>query len=255
VLVGRGLEVVGSDEEWGRQSVAGMNPCTLAALKQMPAQLGSAIAAEHVDKEIAELGGASLAQHVADAAAGGKPRLFLIDYWLMAAFWGEAPKDLPGRAEHAGRALLFLQQTPEGKEQALVPVAIELKHKQTQAQDAGLPQSAGVVYARQQLKGDAVGQAQWWLAKAVFRSLDAAYHQLISHWLRCHCCTEPYLIALRRHVSAMHPVFKLMLPHFRFTLDINSKARASLINAGGIIEDTFTAGDRPARPLLRCRRL
>jgi hypothetical protein len=49
-------------------------------------------------------------------------------------------------------------------------------------------------------------QAQWWLAKAVFRSLDAAYHQLISHWLRCHCCTEPYLIALRRHVSAMHPV-------------------------------------------------
>jgi hypothetical protein len=50
-------------------------------------------------------------------------------------------------------------------------------------------------------------------------------------------------------------VFKLMLPHFRFTLDINSKARASLINAGGIIEDTFTAGDRPARPLLRCRRL
>jgi hypothetical protein len=160
VLVGRGLEVVGSDEEWGRQSVAGMNPCTLAALKQMPAQLGSAIAAEHVDsecrrglvrtargrapphlcaagwrasvshvskgsplrtpaspahrpppaEEIAELGGASLAQHVADAAAGGKPRLFLIDYWLMAAFWGEAPKDLPGRAEHAGRALLFLQQ-------------------------------------------------------------------------------------------------------------------------------------------------
>jgi hypothetical protein len=49
-------------------------------------------------------------------------------------------------------------RTPEGKEQALVPVAIELKHKQTQAQDAGLPQSAGVVYARQQLKGDAVGQ-------------------------------------------------------------------------------------------------
>lgn len=52
VLVGRGLEVVESDEEWGRQAVAGMNPCTLAALKQLPAQLGSAIAGEHVDGEL-----------------------------------------------------------------------------------------------------------------------------------------------------------------------------------------------------------
>ncbi len=51
-----------------------------------------------------------------------------------------------------------------------------------------------------------VPEALWWLAKAVFRSLDSCYHQLVSHWLRCHCCTEPYLIAMRRQISAMHPV-------------------------------------------------
>lgn len=33
-----------------------------------------------------------------------------------------------------------------------------------------------------------------------------------------------------------------MLPHFRYTLNINRNARASLINAGGIIEKTFSAG-------------
>lgn len=37
-------------------------------------------------------------------------------------------------------------------------------------------------------------------------------------------------------------VFKLMVPHFRYTLDINSKARASLIPASGIIEECFSPG-------------
>jgi len=45
---------------------------------------------------------------------------------------------------------------------------------------------------------------------------DSGSHQLVSHWLRCHACLEPFLIALRRTVSVMHPVAKLMIPHFRF---------------------------------------
>ncbi len=44
------------------------------------------------------------------------------------------------------------------------------------------------------------------MAKAILRSLDSSYHQLISHWLRTHCATEPYLIAMRRQMSIMHPV-------------------------------------------------
>lgn len=36
------------DEEVGRQAVAGMNPCTLTALKQLPEALGSAIRNQHV---------------------------------------------------------------------------------------------------------------------------------------------------------------------------------------------------------------
>ena len=46
----------------------------------------------------------------------------------------------------------------------------------------------------------------WRLAKAVFRSLDSGFHQLVSHWLRCHACMEPFEIALRRQISPMHPV-------------------------------------------------
>ena len=53
---------------------------------------------------------------------------------------------------------------------------------------------------------------------------------------------EPYVIASHRQLSRMHPVFKLLEPHFRYTLAINASARQLLINAGGIIENTFTAG-------------
>jgi hypothetical protein len=53
-------------------------------------------------------------QLVDDAAAGKKPRLFLIDYSVLAALWDKEEAAANGktdqRCEHAGRALLFLQQ-------------------------------------------------------------------------------------------------------------------------------------------------
>eukprot|EP00878_Enallax_costatus_P022179 GHUV01023520.1.p1 GENE.GHUV01023520.1~~GHUV01023520.1.p1 ORF type:complete len:503 (-),score=119.73 GHUV01023520.1:325-1833(-) len=41
-----------SDLEFGRQTLAGMNPCMLSALKQMPEAIGSAIGPQHVDGEL-----------------------------------------------------------------------------------------------------------------------------------------------------------------------------------------------------------
>lgn len=37
-------------------------------------------------------------------------------------------------------------------------------------------------------------------------------------------------------------VYKLMLPHFRYTMSINASARGGLINADGVIEKTFAPG-------------
>jgi hypothetical protein len=60
--------------------------------------------------------------------------------------------------------------------------------------------------------------------------------------LRTHCCAEPYIIAANRQLSAMHPINRLLRPHFRYTMEINALARESLINAAGIIETTFSPG-------------
>ncbi|KAK3042296.1 hypothetical protein RJ639_001891 [Escallonia herrerae] len=60
--------------------------------------------------------------------------------------------------------------------------------------------------------------------------------------LRTHCATEPYIIATNRQLSTMHPIYRLLHPHWRYTMEINALAREALINANGIIESSFTPG-------------
>jgi len=51
---------------------------------------------------------------------------------------------------------------------------------------------------------------------------------------------EPVIIATHRQLSPLHPVHQALVHHFKDTLDINAAARKALVNAGGIIEKTFT---------------
>lgn len=50
------------------------------------------------------------------------------------------------------------------------------------------------------------------------------------------------MIAANRQLSQMHPIYRLLHPHFRFTMEINAQARALLINADGVIEKSFSPG-------------
>jgi linoleate 9S-lipoxygenase len=60
--------------------------------------------------------------------------------------------------------------------------------------------------------------------------------------LNTHCTVEPFVIATNRHLSVVHPIHKLLLPHYRDTMNINANARNNLINAEGIIESTYLVG-------------
>jgi len=49
-------------------------------------------------------------------------------------------------------------------------------------------------------------------------------------------------MATMRNLPDPHPIYKLLQPHFRYTMAINARARASLINKGGAIDKVFAIG-------------
>ncbi|KAA8536873.1 hypothetical protein F0562_029351 [Nyssa sinensis] len=85
----------------------------------------------------------------------------------------------------------------------------------------------------------------WLLAKAYVAVNDSGYHQLICHWLNTHAAIEPFVIATNRQLSVLHPIYKLLHPHFRDTMNINALARQALINAGGLLEMTVFHKNMP----------
>eukprot|EP00257_Ricinus_communis_P005152 XP_002519072.3 linoleate 13S-lipoxygenase 3-1, chloroplastic [Ricinus communis] len=216
------------DDEFGRLTLRGMNPLSIERLKVFPpvskldpsinGSHESALKEEHI---IGHLNGISIQQALEEH------KLFILDYHDIYLPHLKRINALDDRKAHATRTVFFL--TPAG---TLNPIAIELTT--IPSKDSNSP-------IRQVLTPpvDASTYWLWQLAKAHVCSNDAGAHQLIHHWLRAHACMEPFIIAANRQLSAMHPIYKLLKPHMRYTLAINAQAREVLTNANGIVESCF----------------
>jgi lipoxygenase len=156
-------------------------------------------------------------------------RLFILDYHDVFLPYVHKVREQQDATLYGSRTVFFL--TDLG---TLMPLAIEL----TRPKSPTKPQWKQVFTHGP----DATDAWLWKLAKAHVLTHDTGYHQLVSHWLRTHCCVEPYIIAANRQLSRLHPVYRLLHPHFRYTMEINALARESLINADGIIEQAFWPG-------------
>ena len=53
---------------------------------------------------------------------------------------------------------------------------------------------------------------------------------------------EAYSVATMRNLPDAHPLYKMLQPHFRYTIGINTAARLKLINDGGLIDQLFSIG-------------
>ncbi|GAA0159610.1 oxygenase [Lithospermum erythrorhizon] len=195
------------DSEFGRQAVVGVNPVSIELLKEFPilSKLDPAVDGppeSEITRDLIEqeLNGMSIEE------ALQSKKLFILDHHDILLPFIERINSLSERKSYASRTIFF--HTPHG---TLKPIVIELS----------LPPKPFSSRNNQVLipGHDATSDWIWRLAKA-----------------HIHACSETYILAAHRQLSSMHPIFKLLSPHMRYSLEINAISRQNLVNAGGTVE-------------------
>ncbi|XVF06082.1 hypothetical protein REPUB_Repub06bG0017700 [Reevesia pubescens] len=216
-----------TDEEFAREMLAGVDPVIIRLLEEFPPRSklnpkvygdqNSAITKEHIEHN---LEGFTIEE------ALRSNRLFILDHHDTLTPYLRRINSTTTKT-YASRTVLLLRN-----DGTLKPLAIELSLPHPNGDQYG---AVSKVYTPAE---HGVEGSIWQLAKAYVAVNDSGVHQLISHWLNTHAVIEPFVIATNRQLSVVHPIHKLLQPHFRDTMNINAFARQILINGGGILELT-----------------
>ncbi|KAK4852795.1 hypothetical protein QYF36_027138 [Acer negundo] len=216
-----------TDEEFAREMLAGVNPVIIRRLEEFPpaskldeklyGNQNSTITANHIKNN---LDGVTIDEAIKNN------RLFILDHHDILMPYLRRINTTTTKT-YASRTILFLKD-----DGTLKPVVIELSLPHPDGDQFG---ATSKVYTPSE---NGVEGSIWHLAKAYVAVNDSGVHQLISHWLNTHAAIEPFVIATNRQLSVLHPIHKLLHPHFRDTMNINAFARQILINAGGVLELT-----------------
>ncbi|KMT13762.1 hypothetical protein BVRB_4g081380 [Beta vulgaris subsp. vulgaris] len=215
-----------TDEEFVRQMLAGINPLVIRRLEEFPplskldprayGNQNSSITKEFIEEYLDGL-------TVLEAIQSN--RMFILDHHdTIMPYLREINTDTSSKV-YATRTLLLLKD-----DGTLKPLVIELSKPHPEGDQFG------AISELYKPANDGVEASLWLLAKTYVVVSDSAYHQLISHWLHTHAVIEPFIIATNRQLSALHPVYKLLHPHFRDTMPVNTIARQIALNADGLFE-------------------
>ncbi len=186
-----------SDREFARQRLAGQNPMALRQVNQADQPLLQSWAEQlRLDGNPIDL-----------VQAAANQRLFIADYPLLQQL---TSTDLqPGR--YVGSPIAMFYRTNEGLEPALIQVERSRVFTPTDTDD-------------------------WMRAKLFVQTADVTEHELIVHLCHTHLAMEAFAIATPRQLPATHPVFRLLRPHFRFLLAINTRGNDILLGEGAAID-------------------
>ncbi|XP_047399199.1 polyunsaturated fatty acid lipoxygenase ALOX12 isoform X6 [Sciurus carolinensis] len=143
--------------------------------------------------------------------------LFEADFILLD---GIPANVIRGEKQYLAAPLVMLKMEPNGK---LLPMVIQI-----QPPNPSFPTPTLFLPSDPPLA--------WLLAKSWVRNSDFQLHQLQYHLLNTHLVAEVIAVATMRCLPGLHPVFKLLVPHIRYTMEINTRARTQLISDGGIFD-------------------
>ncbi|KAJ8387445.1 hypothetical protein AAFF_G00156830 [Aldrovandia affinis] len=159
-----------------------------------------------------------------------KGNIFLCDYKILE---GVPINVVNGKQQYQAIPLCLLYQNPDGD---LLPIAIQLNQQPGELNPIFLPSDS---------------EHDWLLAKIFVRSAEFSAHQLDSHLLRTHLLAEVFTVATLRNLPMVHPLYKLLIPHTRYSLQINYLARLFLIGENGAFTQFAATGGEGVNVILR----
>ncbi|XP_061685574.1 arachidonate 12-lipoxygenase, 12R-type-like [Syngnathoides biaculeatus] len=183
------------------QFLNGVNPTLIRRCKTLPKNFPV------TDDMVFMPDGSSLSKEMTEG------NIYLCDYKNLD---GMPANTIQGMQQYLTAPLVLLHKRPDDK---LMPIAIQLK--QTPAEDNPIFLPTDSPY-------------DWLTAKIFVRSADFAEHQINAHLLRTHLLAEVFAVSLLRNLPMVHPLYKLLIPHTRYTLQINELARTQLIGPTGV---------------------
>ncbi|KAM8816386.1 polyunsaturated fatty acid lipoxygenase ALOX15 [Rhynchonycteris naso] len=206
------------DAFFGYQFLNGANPMLLRRSSQLPARLVFPPGMEELQAQLEkELQGGTLFEADFSLLDGIKANVILCSQ------------------QHLAAPLVMLRLQPDGQ---LLPMVIQLQLPCTESPTPPLflPTDPPMV---------------WLLAKCWVRSSDFQVHELNSHLLRGHLMAEVIAVATMRCLPSIHPIFKLLIPHLRYTMEINVRARTGLVSDMGVFDQVVSSGGGGHVELLR----
>uniref|UniRef100_A0A3B3VIT1 Hydroperoxide isomerase ALOXE3-like n=1 Tax=Poecilia latipinna TaxID=48699 RepID=A0A3B3VIT1_9TELE len=208
------------DDFFGYQFLNGTNPNVIKRCSKLPPNFP---VADEMVKPFLETG-TTLEKEME------KGNIFLCDQKIMD---GIPARKKDGNPMYATAGLCLFYLNPEQK---LVPIAIQL-HQQ--------PSEQNPIFLPSDLETD------WLLAKLFFRSSDQIEYQAVHHLMSIHYLAEVFAVATLRCFPTIHPLYKLLIPHFRHTLHINVVGRKTLLGPGGALSEVLSLGKEGLTELMR----
>ncbi|KAJ3582929.1 hypothetical protein NHX12_000092 [Muraenolepis orangiensis] len=195
------------DDFYGFQFLNGVNPNMIQLCSQIPPnfQVTDAMVKPFLQE------GTSLEKEMKNG------NIFFCDYKTLD---GIQTRVYNGEQLVVATGFCLLYMNPENK---LTPIAIQLLQQPAKENNLFLPSDS---------------ETDWLLAKMFIKNADSIHHQSINHLLNTHFVVHGCALATLRNLPLIHPLYKLLIPHFRQTLHVNTLAQTRVKDRSGISSRT-----------------